>query len=188
MGTAHSGTTASARPAEREIVITRVFDAPRDRVFKAWTEPERVMRWWGPNGFTTPVCKIDLRPGGVFHNCMRSPEGRDFWSKGVYREIVAPERIVCTDFFSDAEGNLVQPTQYGLSPDWPEKEKRLVFTSAALDNEGNPLFEVLNTVTFAEQDGKTTQTPRARAVKTTAEGAPYLEGMEAGYVCSSRSS
>jgi len=105
MGTAHSGTTASARPAEREIVITRVFDAPRDRVFKAWTEPERVMRWGGPNGFTTPVCKIDLRPGGVFHNCMRSPEGRDFWSKGVYREIVAPERIVCTDFFSDAEGD-----------------------------------------------------------------------------------
>jgi uncharacterized protein YndB with AHSA1/START domain len=138
MGATNSGTTTSARSADQEIVITRAFDAPRDLVFKAWTEPERVMRWWGPNGFTTPVCKIDLRPGGVFHNCMRSPEGRDFWSKGVYREIVEPERIVCTDFFSDAEGNLVQPTQYGMSPDWPA--------------------EALVTVTFAEHDGKTTFT------------------------------
>ena len=135
MGATNSGTTTSARSADREIVITRVFDAPRDRVFKAWTEPERVMRWWGPDGFTTPVCKIDLRPGGVFHNCMRSPEGRDFWSKGVYREIVEPERIVCSDFFSDEEGNLVQPTHYGMSPEWPA--------------------EALVTVTFAEHDGKT---------------------------------
>ena len=134
MGATNSGTTTSARSADREIVITRVFDA-RDLVFKAWTEPERVMRWWGPNGFTTPVCKIDLRPGGVFHNCMRSPEGQDFWSKGVYREIVEPERIVCTDFFSDEEGNLVQPAHYGMSPEWPA--------------------EALVTVTFAEHDGKT---------------------------------
>jgi uncharacterized protein YndB with AHSA1/START domain len=135
MGTANIGTTTSARSADREIVITRVFDAPRDLVFKAWTEPDRVMRWWGPNGFTTPVCKIDLRPGGVLHNCMRSPEGRDFWSKGVYREIVEPERIVCTDFFSDEEGTLVQPTHYGMSPEWPA--------------------EALVTVTFAVHDGKT---------------------------------
>ena len=135
MGATNSGTTTSARSADREIVITRVFDAPRDRVFKAWTEPERVMRWWGPDGFTTPVCKIDLRPGGVFHNCMRSPEGRDFWSKGVYREIVEPERIVCSDFFSDEEGNLVQPTHYGMSPEWSA--------------------EALVTVTFVEHDGKT---------------------------------
>ncbi len=135
MGATNSGTTTSARSADREIVITRVFDAPRDLVFKAWTEPERVMRWWGPNGFTTPVSKIDPRPGGVFHNCMRSPEGQDFWSKGVYREIVEPERIVCTDFFSDEEGNLVQPTHYGMSPEWPA--------------------EALVTVTFAEHDGKT---------------------------------
>jgi len=135
MGATNSGTTTSARSADREIVITRVFDAPRDLVFKAWTEPERVMRWWGPDGFTTPVCKIDLRPGGVFHNCMRPPEGRDFWSKGVYREIVEPERIGCSDFFSDEEGNLVQPTHYGMSPEWPA--------------------EALVTVTFAEHDGKT---------------------------------
>jgi uncharacterized protein YndB with AHSA1/START domain len=70
-------------PAEQGLVITRVLDAPRDLVFKAWTEPERVMRWWGPHGFTTLFCTIDLRPGGVFHHCMRSPEGQDFWSKGI---------------------------------------------------------------------------------------------------------
>jgi uncharacterized protein YndB with AHSA1/START domain len=123
---------------EQKIVITRVFDAPRDLVWKAWTEPARFVQWWGPNGFTTPSCKIDLRPGGTFLNCMRSPEGQDFWSSGVYREVVVPERIVCTDYFSDEAGNVVPPTKYGLSADWP--------------------VEALITVTFAEQAGKTTFT------------------------------
>jgi uncharacterized protein YndB with AHSA1/START domain len=120
--------------AER-VLITRVFDAPRGVVFKAWTECERLMRWWGPKGFTTPFCKIDLRPEGVFHNCMRSPEGRDYCGKGVYREIVEPERIIFTDFFVDEEGNPVPATHYGMSPDWPQ--------------------ETLVTVTFAEHKGKT---------------------------------
>lgn len=131
-------TAPSAGSTDQDLVITRVFDAPRKLVFKAWTEPERVKRWWGPNGFTTPACTIDLRPGGVFHNCMRSPEGRDYWSKGVYREIVEPERIVSTDFFSDEQGNPVPPTHYGMSPDWPQ--------------------EALLTVTFAEHGGRTTLT------------------------------
>ncbi len=95
------------------------LDAPRDLVFKAWTEPERLMRWWAPKGWTTPFCKIDLRPGGVFHYCMRSPEGRDFWGKGVYREVVEPSLLVYTDSFSDEEGKLVEPAHYGLSPDHP---------------------------------------------------------------------
>jgi uncharacterized protein YndB with AHSA1/START domain len=124
-----------AAATESQIVITRVFDAPRDLVFKAWTEPERLTRWWGPTGFTSPVCRIDLRAGGVFHNCMRSPDGQDFWSKGVYREVVVPERIVCTDSFADAEGNVVEPSQYGMAS-WPR--------------------EALLTVTFAEADGQTT--------------------------------
>ena len=67
----------------------------------AFLRSERVMRWWGPKGFTTPVCEIDLRPGGVYRSCMRSPEGQEFWGQGVYREIVEPERIVCTDTFAD---------------------------------------------------------------------------------------
>ncbi len=140
MSVKNTRTSSPPNAVEQEIVITRVFDAPRKRVFKAWTEPERLMRWWGPNGFTTPVCKIDLRPGGVFHNCMRSPEGRDYWSKGVYREVVEPERIVCTDSFSDEKGNLVQPTHYGMSPDWPQ--------------------EALVTVTFDEHEGQTKLTLR----------------------------
>ncbi|MGE5753584.1 MAG: SRPBCC family protein, partial [Deltaproteobacteria bacterium] len=76
---------------------------------------------WGPKGFTCPVCKIDLRPGGVIFSCMRSPDGKDYWSRGVYLEIVKPERIVCTDTFADEKGNPVSPRQYGMSPDWPEE-------------------------------------------------------------------
>ena len=102
-----------------QVLITRVFDAPQESVWKAWTECERLMGWWGPKGFTTPLCKIDLRPGGVFHNCMRSPEGRDYCGKGFYREIVEPERFIFTDFFVDEEGNPVPATHYGMSPDWP---------------------------------------------------------------------
>ncbi len=65
------------------------------------------MRWWGPKGFTSPACRIDLRVGGKYLFCTRSPDGRDFWSTGVYREILEPERIVCTDSFADEEGNVV---------------------------------------------------------------------------------
>jgi uncharacterized protein YndB with AHSA1/START domain/predicted enzyme related to lactoylglutathione lyase len=122
--------------APQEITITRELDAPRALVFAAWTEPERVMRWWGPNGFTTPVATIDLRPGGVIHTCMRSPDGQDYWSRGVYRDIVVPERIVTTDSFADADGNIVEPTQYGMSASWPR--------------------EALLTLTFEEHGGKTT--------------------------------
>ena len=81
--------TASQNNKGKELTITRIFDAPRELVWKAWTEPGRMMRWWGPKGFTSPVCKIDLRVGGEYLNAMRSPEGQEFWSKGVYREIVA---------------------------------------------------------------------------------------------------
>jgi uncharacterized protein YndB with AHSA1/START domain len=126
---------SSEKEQTEQVLITRVFDAPRGVVFKAWTECERLMRWWGPKGFATPFCKIDLRPEGVFHYCMRSPEGRDYCGKGVYREIVEPERIIFTDFFVDEEGNPVPATHYGMSPDWPQ--------------------EALVTVTFAEHEGKT---------------------------------
>src|SRR5439155_1144130 len=81
------------RPVDtRALVITRLFDAPRERLWQAWTDPEHVKRWWGPKGFTTPLCTIDLRVGGELLYCMRSPEGKDYWSKNVYREIVV-ERV-----------------------------------------------------------------------------------------------
>jgi uncharacterized protein YndB with AHSA1/START domain len=119
--------------AERELVITRVFDAPRGLVWKAWTEPESLTRWWGPKDFTAPFCKIDLRVGGRYLNCMRSPEGKDYWSTGVYREIVPLERIVCTDSFADEDGNVVPATHYGMSADFP-LEMRVTVTFE--DHEG----------------------------------------------------
>lgn len=111
----------TAEPGEREIVLTRVFDAPRELVWKAWIEPERLKRWWGPKGFTAPVYKIDLRVGGKYLYCMRSPEGQDFWGIGFYREIVEPERIVSTDSFADEKGNVIPVTYYGMGADFPSE-------------------------------------------------------------------
>lgn len=87
--------------ADREIVITRVFDAPRERVFKAWTEPNQIEQWWGPKGFTTRVTKLDLRPGGQSCYVMIGPDGTEYPSEGVFQEIVPPERIVTTDDFGE---------------------------------------------------------------------------------------
>jgi len=95
---------SASTAAERELVITRVFDAPRPLVFKAWTEPDRLVRWWGPQGFTTPSCTMDVRPGGAYRYRMRSAEGTDHWLRGVYREIVEPVRLVFTWAWEDSEG------------------------------------------------------------------------------------
>lgn len=102
-----------------DLIIKRTFRAPRAEVWQAWTAPESLMRWWGPKGFTAPVCKVDLRVGGKYLSCMRSPEGQDFWSTGVYLEIVAPERLVCSDSFADENGNVVPATHYGMGADFP---------------------------------------------------------------------
>ena len=87
-----------------ELVITRVFDAPRSLVFKAWTEPDRAARWWGPQGFTTLHCAMDVRTGGAFRVCTRAPDGTEYWKQGVYREVAEPERLVFTFAWEDAEG------------------------------------------------------------------------------------
>jgi uncharacterized protein YndB with AHSA1/START domain len=96
------------------MTITRVFDAPRDLVWKAWTDPKYVMQWWGPKGFTSPVCNMDFREGGKFLCCMKSPDGQEFWNAGEYHEIVPYEKIVSTMYFSDSEGNKVDPAHYGI--------------------------------------------------------------------------
>ncbi len=134
---------------EKELVLTRVFNAPRGRVWKAWTDTRQLARWWGPAGFTNPVCEADVRPGGAIRIDMRGPDGTVYPMTGLYREVVAPER--------------------------------LVFTVSALDAKGKPLFEVLNTVTFAEQGGKTLLKVRAQVVNKTAGADAYLKGMEAGW-------
>ena len=97
--------SAAARTADRELVITRTFDAPRPLVFKAWTEKEQLASWWGPQGFVTERCDIDLRPGGAWRLSMRSPEGKLYTKRGVYREIAAPERLVLTYAWDDARGS-----------------------------------------------------------------------------------
>jgi uncharacterized protein YndB with AHSA1/START domain len=91
-------------PSNRDLVITRVFDAPRDLVFRAWTEPDRAACWWGPQGFTTLSCEMDIRPRGAYRRRMRSPEGAVYCTRGVYRQIVPPERLVFTYAWEDAEG------------------------------------------------------------------------------------
>ena len=97
--------SAAAEAAEqRVLVITRIFDAPPRLVFKVWTEPEHLVHWWGPKGFTLPTCTMDFRPGGAYRFCMRSPEGVDHWVQGVYREIVEPERLVFTYAWEDVGG------------------------------------------------------------------------------------
>lgn len=109
-------TEPAPQTTDRDFVISRTFDAPRDFVFQAWTEPERMKHWWGPRGFTSPICNLDLRPGGSMHYCLRSPEGREMWGKFAFREVVPPERLVYINSFSDAQGGI---TRHPMSPTWP---------------------------------------------------------------------
>jgi len=117
--------------AERPFVLTRVFDAPRDLVWAAWTET-RHMQWWGPKEVTIHHAKLDLRPGGIFHYCMRSADGQEMWGKWAIREVARPERLVFVNSFADPAGNV---TRHPLSTTWP--------------------LETLSTITFAERNGKT---------------------------------
>jgi len=130
--------------AADKFVITRVFDAPRSLVFKAWTQAEHLVNWWGqPNGATMPHCKVDLRVGGVLHFCVKLPDGNVIWGKGIFREIIEPERLVFLDYFSDEHGNIVEPPP------------------------GSPK-ESLITATFVERNGKTTVTVEHGGVEQTA--------------------
>jgi uncharacterized protein YndB with AHSA1/START domain len=134
----------SSETSDREFVITRLFDAPRELVFKAWTEPDRLAHWWGPKGFTMLSCTLDLRPGGVFHYGMRSPEGHEMWGKWVFREVDAPERLVFIASFSDEAGGV---TRHPFAPEWPR--------------------EVLSTVIFTDHEGKTLFTMRGIPLNAT---------------------
>ncbi len=120
-----------------DFVISRVFDAPRELVWKAFTEPARMKDWWGPKGFKVFHSKMDLRPGGTYHYGMESPEGKPMWGKFVYREIVPPENLVLIDSFSDEKGGL---TRHPMAPTWP--------------------LEMLSAFTFEEVGGKTRFTVR----------------------------
>lgn len=115
-----------------ELVITRVFDAPVEMVWKAWSVPEHFKKWWGPEGFTCPTAKIDFRVGGKHLSCMRGagPDGKvqDFWSTGTYKEIVPLKKIVVSDSFADETGKIVPASHYGMPGDFPlEMEVILTF-------------------------------------------------------------
>ncbi|HKV54276.1 MAG TPA: SRPBCC domain-containing protein [Candidatus Binataceae bacterium] len=101
--------SAAVKSADLELVITRIFDAPRNLVWKAWAEPDRMVRWMGPRGFTGDIVKMDGRPGGSYRFHMRSPDGADHWAQGVYREVIETERLVYTWSWADADGNPTPP-------------------------------------------------------------------------------
>ena len=138
-------------------VISRLLDAPRDKVWRAWTEVERLRQWWGPKGFAVTHCKVDLRPGGIMHYCLRMPDGGEMWGKFVYREIVKPERLVWINSFSDKDGGT---TVHPMSPDWPR--------------------EMLTKVTFEEQGRKTRVTVQSVPVdaSTDIERKTFDEGRD----------
>ena len=99
---------------DRELEITRVFEAPRSLVWRAWTEAELFKQWYGPEGFTIPHCTIDLTVGGKFLLCMRSPDGQEMWLTGTYQEIDPVGRLVKTESSADPEGNAVDEAHPGM--------------------------------------------------------------------------
>ena len=142
----------SLHVGEQEIVVERQFAAPRALLFQVFTQPEHLKRWWAPQPYTIAACTIDLRPGGIWHYCMHSPEGQDQWARSVYREIVPPEKLVYTTTFADEHAN---PTL------------------------GMP--EHLTTVIFTEEAGKTRVTARVQfssaAALSVAVDLGMLQGM-----------
>ncbi|HEX2094072.1 MAG TPA: SRPBCC domain-containing protein [Longimicrobiaceae bacterium] len=133
-----------AQLGDETFVVTRTFDAPRDLVFRTWTERDHLLRWWGPRGFTMLSCSNDPRPGGTMHYGMRGPDGGEMWGKWVYREVMAPDRLVFVVSFSDPEGSTVRAP---FSQEWP--------------------LEVLTLLTFDEHDGRTTVTLHSAPVNAT---------------------
>ncbi len=112
----------------RSLKIVREYNAPKERVWQEWTNPDMTMCWWGPEGFQESYAKVDLRVGGKYLNSMRGPDGKDIWSTGTYKEIVEPNRLVMTDSFADEQGNVVPASYYGMAADLPmEMEVEVTF-------------------------------------------------------------
>lgn len=135
-----TATVKPSRPADatdRDFSIAREFDFPRELVFKAWSEPKHFAAWWGPCSFTNPVCEIDFKAGGAYRITMRSPEGVDYPIKGIYREIVRPERLVMTIDCSE------HPAE------WHD------MTNPDRDRSKPPQLDALQTVTFEDLGGRT---------------------------------
>ena len=106
---------------EKEVLITREFDAPRELVFKTWTDPKHLERWYAPQGCRIEISRWDFRPGGQFLHVIRNEAIHDCWCVGSFREIITPEKIVYEMNVADAAGNLAEPTEVGMNPDWPRQ-------------------------------------------------------------------
>lgn len=137
-----------------ELVITRVFNAPRSLVFNAFTQAAHLAHWWGPTGMKLKVLKLEVRKGGVFHFSMKAPDGTEMYGIFNYKEVIAPEKIVFTNAFADKSGNIARA---GFSPLFP--------------------LEILNTWTFTEEHGKTTLTLRGIPYNATEEEHAFFRSM-----------
>jgi uncharacterized protein YndB with AHSA1/START domain len=117
-------TASTENPQKLNIVVTRIIDAPLELVWRAWTEPEHVMRWWGPKDYISPSCEIDLREGGKYIFCMRAPKeqgGQDSYTSGIYLKIVPLQRLEFTQSLSDKNGNKIDPGLIGMPQDFPKE-------------------------------------------------------------------
>ncbi len=130
--------------ASKVFTIARTFNAPRDLMFRVWTEPEHLMHWWGPKGFKMKHAKMDLRPGGMYLYGIGAPDGSDMWGKFIFQEIVEPEKLVFITSFSDEKGGT---TRHPLSPDWP--------------------LEILSEISFKAQGARTEVTVQWQAINAT---------------------
>jgi uncharacterized protein YndB with AHSA1/START domain len=116
-----------------DMVLSRTFDAPRERVWRAWSDSDEVMRWWGPQGFTSPTCRMDFREGGTTLVSMRSADGWELFNTWTYRSIEPMERIEFVEGFADEHGNKLAPAELGLPPGIPE-DVRHVVTLTSIDD------------------------------------------------------
>jgi uncharacterized protein YndB with AHSA1/START domain len=156
--------SAGTNVAEQDFIITREFDAPRELVFKMWTEPKHMAQWWGPRDVINPVCEMDVRPGGAYRIVMHDLNGIEYPIQGVYRQVVKPERLVMTmdcSEHSEEWHDMVKPNR--------QKWER------------NPAGEMLATVTFEELNGKTKVTIRVRLISATIRDAMVKMGMNEGW-------
>jgi uncharacterized protein YndB with AHSA1/START domain len=146
------GETTFTTPSDREIVMTRVFDAPRALVFDACTNPEHLQHWFGPRGWTLPVCEVDLRPGGAWRFVLRGPDGSEMGMSGVYQEVAPPERLVSTESFDDYPGETLNTltlseeegrTTYTVTVLYPSKEVRDAVLESGMQDGASESFDRL---------------------------------------------
>jgi len=137
--------TGQDTAVQNDIVIHRVFKIPASKVWQALTVPEYFKKWYGPKDFTSPYSTIEAKKGGKYLNCMRGPDGKEYWSTGVVQEFIPEKKLVITDSFSDSKGNIIAASEYGMPGDWPrellitfELEEADGATKLKLTHEGVP--------------------------------------------------